>query len=105
MSLVLDAFAESWDTTGMTLCQISDCSMRLIRGRLPAQSVNANCGYKDMWHATRKTILLTVLSLKWITQHGGGSGDTTELMDLPSQCLLLGVTQYGKGACIGKCEA
>ena len=31
MSLVLDAFAGSWDTAGMTLCQISDCSVRPIR--------------------------------------------------------------------------
>ena len=34
MSLVLDAFAGSWDTAGMTLCQISDYSVRQIRGLL-----------------------------------------------------------------------
>ena len=34
MSLVLDAFAESWDTAGMTLCQISDFSVRPIQGLL-----------------------------------------------------------------------
>ena len=32
ISLVLDAFTGSWDTVGMTLCQISHCFMRLIRG-------------------------------------------------------------------------
>ena len=35
-SLVLDAFAGSWDTAGITFCQISDCSVRLIRGLLLA---------------------------------------------------------------------
>ena len=43
MSLILDVFAVLWGITGMTLCQISDYSLRLIQGPLPAQSINANC--------------------------------------------------------------
>ena len=50
------------------------------------------CGYMGMWHTTQKPILLIGLSLKGITQHGGGQGDThppTELMAVASQCFLL----------------
>ena len=74
MSLVLDALAGSWDTAGMTLCQISDCSVRPIRGLLPAQSINTNSGYMGMWHATRKPILLIGLFPKEISQHGETKG-------------------------------
>ena len=63
MSLVLDIFGGSWDTAGMTLCQISDCSMRSIRALLEALSISANCGYMGMWRDTRKPILLIGLFL------------------------------------------
>ena len=36
MFLVLDAFTGSWDTAGMTLRQISDCSVGLIQGLVSA---------------------------------------------------------------------
>ncbi|KAG0703357.1 Vinexin [Chionoecetes opilio] len=48
---------ESWNIAGMITCQISDCTVRLNRGLLPAYSVSANFGYVGMWHATLKSIL------------------------------------------------
>ena len=38
--------------------------------------INANCDNMGIWHATQKPILLIWLSLKGITQSGGGEGDT-----------------------------
>ena len=56
-------------------CQISDCSVRPIRGLILAQSVSANCGYIGMWRDTGKPILLIGLFPKEITQLGGGQRD------------------------------
>ncbi len=63
MSLVPSAFAESWGIVGMTLCQTSDYSMKLIRGLLPAQSVNASSGYTVTWPASRALTLHIGFSL------------------------------------------
>ena len=47
--------------------------MRLNQGLLPANA-NVNSGYMDMWHVTKKLILLLGLFLKEITRSGGGEG-------------------------------
>ena len=47
----------------MTLCQIRDCSARLIQGPLVAWSVNANYNYMNMWHSTFKPNMLIGFSL------------------------------------------
>ncbi|KAG0721728.1 Pre-mRNA-splicing factor SYF1 [Chionoecetes opilio] len=65
---------ESWGIAGMITCQISDCTVRLNRGLLPAKSVSANFGYMGMWHATLKPILPIGLYLQETIRRGGGQG-------------------------------
>ena len=71
MSLVINALTVSWGITGINLCQISDCSVRLNQGLLPAYSTNVNFGYMGMWHVAQKLIQLVGLSLKGITRNRG----------------------------------
>lgn len=44
MLLVLRAFADSWGIAGLTRPGARDYSMSLIRGQLPAHSLNTNSG-------------------------------------------------------------
>ena len=74
MPLVISVFAESWGTAGTTTCRISGYSVRLTRGLLPVQFVNANSGYTGMWLATRKSTLLTGLYRYETIRCGGGQG-------------------------------
>lgn len=65
------AFAESWDMTCLTVYQI-----RCL------YYINANSSYRCIWQAFQNSTLATRLSLKDITQGGGGHGHVHRACDL-----------------------
>ena len=92
MCLVLDAFAGSWDTAGMTLCQISDSR--------PINSMVRQRQLRLYGHVARYPKADPAYRVISIRNNPEAKGTPTELLDAASRCLLLGVTQYRKGACM-----
>ena len=78
----------------MTSYQISDCSIRLNQGLLPAKSANFISGYMGIWHVTQKLIMFLGLSLKAITLEKVEKAKeaSTKFVVGANRCFLLGVS-------------